>query len=59
MNKPLIQEVIRFWFDSLKDRYRGELQRQEAEKEIIEQAYELELETEFIEGLLKDHKSKL
>lgn len=59
MNKDLLQQIMRFYFDSIPDRpdrFRGEIQRENAQEEFYELCYELELSSEFIESLKKDAK---
>lgn len=54
MNKDLLEQILRFWFDSLKDRFRGDIQREQAEAELLELAYELEMDSSFIDQIRKD-----
>lgn len=54
MNKELLKQILRFWFDSLKDRFRGDIQREQAEAELLELAYELEMDSSFIDQIRKD-----
>lgn len=56
MNTELLQQIIRFYFDSIPDRFRGQVQREQADEELIELCYELELSNEFVESLKKDAK---
>lgn len=58
MNKDLLKRMIREYFDTIDTRFRSELQRQDEREEVIELAYEAELDTAFIEELKSDHNFK-
>lgn len=57
MNKELLQQIIRFYFDSIPDRFRGEVQREQADEELLELCYELELSSDFMESLKRDSEN--